>query len=515
MAFSILLSDAAAVQVQAASVTAPMEMQLWQLVFSALGLSFTFDPSVSNVDANIAYYEEWLSSLSAEEQAKLEGFGGTFTEFLEDGILKLPEKIWNGLKDFASSIVGELTPKYEPVSGQNIYNLTKNQLNDYVKNYFEISDSVAGTSAYSSYIDYIYKYVYDTSLSYQYHSFVLSRFAGSYFGFCLPPAACFHVESNGCVESSSLREFSFYETANGGYAYSETYFSMNYADDIFLMCINGYLYDFKDVVIFDGSSATGDYYVSDFVMPSADIISADTSMSFETTIDPSKKISDIYAVAAYDVVAPGRVWDKENKKVTGDVVIKLPDYSTLEGYNNGTIDWEKLMEEAGIQPVDTSDDTSLTKADTTISDAVTDIGASVSGIEGFVKGIYDTLTGLSDALLDGLAGLFVPAEGYFTDYFARLNDFFTEKLGFLWSPVGILIDMLESLVSSGNTDSGIVFPGLEYDGHTIAEKQTVYIEDYIEDYAGLQDAIYFIGDLILSGCVLHLFQLKIKEMMVN
>lgn len=492
-------------------------MQLWQLLFAALGLTFSYDSATSNADANIAAYEEWYEGLPEEEKAKFQKLDDKLSSFNLNGVLEIPEKIWEGLKRFANSIVEELTPTYQPISSLNISNLSYNDFRNFIMDYFNVPESYVNIpSFYSGYLNSLNVYFQKS------HSFIMSsRMTYDYeYSACafkeISSNTYFYFDLLGDLVYGDCEKVSFFSSSDATYSYQNVC-NINYSDDIFLLCVNGYLYDLKDIVFFDGINQSSIIYLSkiaNYVPPSSNVISSDTSIAFPT-IKNGISMSDLYESSAYDVLTPGRTFNKEKQEVSGNVVITVPSYDVLEGYNNGTVTWEELMEEANVRPVDTASDSTLTGADSTISDALAGIEASSNGIAGFVEGIWNTLTGLADALLSGLVGLFVPAEGYFADYFSRLNDFFNEKLGFLWAPVGILIDILEALVSSGNTDSGIVFPGVKYGGYIIIEKQTVYIEDYIDDYAGLQDAIYFIGDLIMSGCVLYLFQLKIKEMMVN
>lgn len=135
---------------------------------------------------------------------------------------------------------------------------------------------------------------------------------------------------------------------------------------------------------------------------------------------------------------------------------------------------------------------------------------------GTSKNILEQITGFFGSFFDNItsaiSGLFIPDDGYFEDYFSRLNDFFSEKLGMLYAPVDMLVELLET-ISGSSGSSGIVFPKLEFDGYVIIEEQTVDLQSVADNFDGLQDALYFGTDVLMVGGVLVLLQNKLKEVL--
>lgn len=131
------------------------------------------------------------------------------------------------------------------------------------------------------------------------------------------------------------------------------------------------------------------------------------------------------------------------------------------------------------------------------------------------KGILGKITEFFASFFENLKGLFVPEDGYFSDFFTRLNDFFSEKLGMLYAPIDMFITFLNTIKDASNTDSGITFPELAWDGTVIIPETKFSFSTITKDFPGLQEKIYFVTDVILVGAVLWLLQVKLKEVLEN
>lgn len=129
------------------------------------------------------------------------------------------------------------------------------------------------------------------------------------------------------------------------------------------------------------------------------------------------------------------------------------------------------------------------------------------------KGIFgkisDFFAGFFDGITKSLLGLFVPDDDYFSDFFARLNTFFEEKLGMLYTPIGLFVDLLSALGNASGEFAGIRFPGIKWEDTYLIEPQLVNFTVI----PGLQEKIYFITDVIMVGGILWLLQIKMKEVL--
>lgn len=114
-------------------------------------------------------------------------------------------------------------------------------------------------------------------------------------------------------------------------------------------------------------------------------------------------------------------------------------------------------------------------------------------------------------LINTILDLIIPGDGYFDDYFSRLNYFFTSKLGMLWAPIDMLIDVFSELSYRGSSNTSIVFPELKFQNYVLIPRTVVDIRTYLAEFDGLQDTIYFVTDTVLIGAVIVLLQNKLKE----
>lgn len=135
------------------------------------------------------------------------------------------------------------------------------------------------------------------------------------------------------------------------------------------------------------------------------------------------------------------------------------------------------------------------------------------------KNIFDKISdffgSFFDNIINAFKSLFIPDDDYFGDFFQRLNDFFADKLGMLYAPIDLFIRFLTAIQSAGGGDTGIPFPGIQWDGVYIIEPQTINLSSIAGDFPGLQDKIYFVTDVMMVGAVLWLLQTKLREVMQN
>ena len=127
--------------------------------------------------------------------------------------------------------------------------------------------------------------------------------------------------------------------------------------------------------------------------------------------------------------------------------------------------------------------------------------------------IFSSITDFFGGFFDNLIGIFVPEDGYFEDFFARLNNFFSDKLGMLYTPVDIFVEVLGAIQNSGGDGGGLVFPEVKFQEYVIIEQQTINLNSIAGEFDGLQDAVYLGTDVIMIGGILELLQNKLKEVL--
>ena len=120
-------------------------------------------------------------------------------------------------------------------------------------------------------------------------------------------------------------------------------------------------------------------------------------------------------------------------------------------------------------------------------------------------------------IIEGLKSLFIPSNEYFKSWFDGMYQFFNDRLGFLMLPVDLLVRMVDIYTSAGSSSAGIPFPEFKWmDGTVIIPAQTVQFDFLNTDWGkGIQDKLYFVGNLIMIGALLSLMHRKFEEVLRN
>ena len=120
-------------------------------------------------------------------------------------------------------------------------------------------------------------------------------------------------------------------------------------------------------------------------------------------------------------------------------------------------------------------------------------------------------------IIEGLKSLFIPSDEYFKSWFDGMYQFFNDRLGFLMLPVDLLVRMVDIYTSAGSSSVGIPFPEFKWmDGTVIIPAQTVQFDFLNADWGkGIQDKLYFVGNLIMIGALLSLMHRKFEEVLRN
>lgn len=120
-------------------------------------------------------------------------------------------------------------------------------------------------------------------------------------------------------------------------------------------------------------------------------------------------------------------------------------------------------------------------------------------------------------IIEGLKLLFIPSDEYFKSWFDGMYEFFNDRLGFLMLPVDLLVRMVDIYTSAGSSSAGIPFPEFKWmDGTVIIPAQTVQFDFLNTDWGkGIQDKLYFVGNLIMIGALLSLMHRKFEEVLRN
>lgn len=122
-----------------------------------------------------------------------------------------------------------------------------------------------------------------------------------------------------------------------------------------------------------------------------------------------------------------------------------------------------------------------------------------------------------NGIIEGLKSLFIPSDDYFKAWFDDIYAFFNDRFGFLMFPVDILVKMVNLYVNADSSFAGVPFPEFKWiDGSVIIPAQTVQFTYLETDWGqGIQQKLYFVGNVIMIGALLSLIHRKFEEVLRN
>ena len=137
----------------------------------------------------------------------------------------------------------------------------------------------------------------------------------------------------------------------------------------------------------------------------------------------------------------------------------------------------------------------------------------------------DTITEVSeksrnfivDGIINGLKSLFIPSDDYFKAWFDDMYAFFNDRFGFLMFPVDLLVQMVNLYLNADSSFVGVPFPEFKWiDGTVVIPAQNVQFTFLETDWGqGIQQKLYFVGNIIMIGALLSLMHRKFEEVLRN
>lgn len=145
------------------------------------------------------------------------------------------------------------------------------------------------------------------------------------------------------------------------------------------------------------------------------------------------------------------------------------------------------------------------------------IGDILSYINPFSENFFGKK--LVELILDGLKGLFVPEEGFFDTYFSDLKNWFSDRLGFLWTPFDIIIEILNKILNINFSEPIFHIPEINepFSGSKLISEYDYNLNSLLDNdiFKNIHD-IYFIGvDAVIIFALINLARRKIEEVFSN
>lgn len=145
----------------------------------------------------------------------------------------------------------------------------------------------------------------------------------------------------------------------------------------------------------------------------------------------------------------------------------------------------------------------------------------IGDILSYINPFSDNFFGkkLIELLLNGLKSLFVPEDGFFDTYFSDLKGWFSDRLGFLWTPFDIIIEILNKILNINFSEPTFHIPEINepFSGTKLISEYDYNLNDLLnnETFNNIHN-IYLIGvDAVIIFALINLARKKIEEVFSN
>lgn len=126
---------------------------------------------------------------------------------------------------------------------------------------------------------------------------------------------------------------------------------------------------------------------------------------------------------------------------------------------------------------------------------------------------------LIDLLIEGIKALFIPSDDFFSNYFSELNDWFSDRLGFLYYPIELLIDILNRYLSLSSSNLSFTIPDIvePFNNEILIHSTTFDFNDILENstYKQVHDYYLIFVDFIIAFGLIKLATKKWEEVTSN
>lgn len=141
------------------------------------------------------------------------------------------------------------------------------------------------------------------------------------------------------------------------------------------------------------------------------------------------------------------------------------------------------------------------------------IGEMLSYINPFSENFF--VYKLIELLVDAIKSLFIPSDDFFGNYFTELKDWFSERLGFLFYPFQLIIDILNKILNINFSEPIFNIPDLiePFTGSKIMSATTFNLNSMIESgiFKTIHDIYLVCVDAFITFELVNLFKRKYEE----
>lgn len=126
---------------------------------------------------------------------------------------------------------------------------------------------------------------------------------------------------------------------------------------------------------------------------------------------------------------------------------------------------------------------------------------------------------LIDLLIEGIKSLFVPADNFFSNYFTELKNWFSDRLGFLFYPFELIIDILNKILNINFENPAFSVPDINepFTDSKLISAFTFNFNDLLENESlkTVHDIYLILVDAVIVFSLVNLLHKKIEEVFKN
>lgn len=126
---------------------------------------------------------------------------------------------------------------------------------------------------------------------------------------------------------------------------------------------------------------------------------------------------------------------------------------------------------------------------------------------------------LINLLIEGLKSLFIPADNFFSNYFTELKNWFSDRLGFLFYPFELIIDILNKIlnINFGNPTFSVPDINEPFTDSKLISAFTFNFNDLLENESlkTVHDIYLILVDAVIIFSLVNLLHKKIEEVFKN
>lgn len=119
-------------------------------------------------------------------------------------------------------------------------------------------------------------------------------------------------------------------------------------------------------------------------------------------------------------------------------------------------------------------------------------------------------------IIEGLKGLFIPSDDFFKTYFDDLSVWFSDRLGFLFFPIEVFLEIIELFMGVTDVDFVLTLPPLKVSGYYLWEEMSFNFTEFANTHFGfLLEKLRLVTGVYLIFCFLQWCHDKWEEVMLS